>query len=217
MNNIEQKTNTTNMKTIYIKLEKKIGVEKTDIYLQDLGEIIGNSDVPVCSCKHLKIAQIEPNNGSKIVISISTVITCLLHAFPDIQIQSIGEDDVVVEYIQKGEPHPFLNTLKIAFVCCITFFGTAFSIMAFHTDIGIRILFKDIYTTFIGKEYPGVTALDISYSIGLCIGIIVFFNHIGKRKLTPDPTPVEVEMRIYEDDVNQTLIDNTSRNKRSSS
>ena len=82
MNNIEQKTNTTNMKTIYIKLEKKIGVEKTDIYLQDLGEIIGNSDVPVCSCKHLKIAQIEPNNGSKIVISISTVITCLLQHFP---------------------------------------------------------------------------------------------------------------------------------------
>lgn len=199
------------MKTIYIKLEKSISISKPEVYLQDLGEIIGAKEIPLQACKHLRIAEISPENGSKIVISISTVIRHLLQAFPDLQVESIGENDVVIEYQKKGEPHPRINTMKILFVSTIIFFGTSFSIMAFHTDIGVRQLFEDIYTTFTGAPYPGISVLDIFYSLGLCIGIIIFFNHIGKKRITSAPTPVEVEMRIYEDDVNQTIIDNASR------
>lgn len=36
--------------------------------------------------------------------------------------------------------------------------------------------------------------------------MIFFFNHFGKGKITQDPTPMEVQMRVYEDDVNKTLI-----------
>lgn len=51
----------------------------------------------------------------------------------------------------------------------------------------------------------------MAYSIGLAIGIIVFFNHIGGRRITKDPTPIEVEMRIYEDDVNNALVETADR------
>jgi stage V sporulation protein AA len=43
------------------------------------------------------------------------------------------------------------------------------------------------------------------------IGVILFFNHIGKHKLSMDPTPIEVQMRLYEDEVSTTLIQNASR------
>ena len=39
----------------------------------------------------------------------------------------------------------------------------------------------------------------------------MFFNHYTKRGLREDPTPVQVEMRIYEEDVNKALIKNASR------
>ena len=42
----------------------------------------------------------------------------------------------------------------------------------------------------------------------------VFFNHFGGRKITEDPTPMEVEMRVYEDDVNKTLIEQEKRKER---
>jgi stage V sporulation protein AA len=40
---------------------------------------------------------------------------------------------------------------------------------------------------------------------------MVFFNHIGKKKITMDPTPIQVELRKYESDVADTLIENASR------
>ena len=43
------------------------------------------------------------------------------------------------------------------------------------------------------------------------MGIIVFFNHFAVAKLSTDPTPIEVEMRLYEDNINKTLIQNDGR------
>ena len=46
---------------------------------------------------------------------------------------------------------------------------------------------------------------------GLALGITVFFNHFAKWKLNTDPTPLEVEMRLYEDNISKTLIQNDGR------
>ena len=53
--------------------------------------------------------------------------------------------------------------------------------------------------------------LEISYSLGIGLGVVFFFNHFGKRKLTEDPTPMEVEMRSYEDQVDTTIIEQENR------
>lgn len=61
------------------------------------------------------------------------------------------------------------------------------------------------------KKTIGVMILEISYSVGLILGVTIFFNHFGKRKVTLDPTPIEVQMRLYEDQVETTVIRNASR------
>ena len=43
------------------------------------------------------------------------------------------------------------------------------------------------------------------------LGIIVFFNHFSKKKLTTDPTPIHVEMRNYEKQINEAIIQDASR------
>ena len=61
------------------------------------------------------------------------------------------------------------------------------------------------------KKSTGVMILEVSYSVGLILGVTLFFNHFGKRKVTLDPTPIEVQMRLYEDQVETTVIRNASR------
>ena len=56
-----------------------------------------------------------------------------------------------------------------------------------------------------------LTILELSYCIGLPIGIMVFFNHFNRRKLIMDPTPIHVEMRSYEKQVNEAIIEDASR------
>ena len=75
----------------------------------------------------------------------------------------------------------------------------------------IQIMFGQIYEQLTGTVSDGFTVLELTYSIGLVIGILTFFNHFGKKRFSVDPTPMEVEMRLYENDIQTTLIENISR------
>ena len=98
-----------------------------------------------------------------------------------------------------------------------TFFGAAFSIMTFNNDVDTGKLFSQIYTQVTGQTSNNFTILEIAYSIGIGLGILFFFNHFGRMKITNDPTPMQVQMRLYEDDVNKTIIEDIDRIKERSS
>ena len=91
------------------------------------------------------------------------------------------------------------------------FFGAAFAIMTFNTDVSISKLFSDIYADITGQNNDGFSILEISYSVGLGLGIIIFYNHFGKRRLSKDPTPIELEMRSYETDIETALVDGVNK------
>ncbi len=83
--------------------------------------------------------------------------------------------------------------------------------MTFNNDVDLPKLFSQLYTQVTGQVSNGFTVLEISYSIGVGLGVLLFFNHFGRLKLTDDPTPMQVKMRLYEDDVNNTLIEEADR------
>lgn len=95
--------------------------------------------------------------------------------------------------------------VKSALIGIVIFFGSGFSIMAFHNDIGIVDLFAQIYTQVIGYAPEHIGGLEIGYSIGLALGILIFFNHISLKKREKDPTPLQVEVSKYEQDVEDTI------------
>ena len=59
--------------------------------------------------------------------------------------------------------------------------------MAFNNDIGITDVFDKFYFQVMGEKKDGVSILEICYCIGLPLGIIVFFNHFGKKKIKNIP------------------------------
>lgn len=46
--------------------------------------------------------------------------------------------------------------------------------MAFNNDVGGTKLFGQIYELVMGKQSDGFTVLEVTYSIGLTFGILVF-------------------------------------------
>ena len=83
--------------------------------------------------------------------------------------------------------------------------------MAYHNDVGINEVFTEVYRMVMNQEPQGLNVLEVTYSIGLALGIVIFFNHVGGRRLTKDPTPIEVAMRNYEKDVDMTLVEQADR------
>ena len=95
--------------------------------------------------------------------------------------------------------------LKTVLIGVVIFFGSSFSIMAFHNDIDLVDLFAQIYRQVAGYEPEHIGGLEIGYSIGLAAGILVFFNHFSLKKRENDPTPLQVEMSKYEQDIEDTV------------
>ena len=64
---------------------------------------------------------------------------------------------------------------------------------------------------FFNEEKENPYIMEIPYSLGLSVGIIIFFNHFGKKMLTLDPTPIEVQMTTYEEEVIKNQLNTASK------
>ena len=201
----------TNSATIYINAEQNVEMQSEDVYVKDIAKLTCSDEHILAKVKAIKLHHFKDGEPKRQVISLLKVIEEIDKVCPNADVQSIGEPAVMVEYINVNKHKGPIQTLKLVFVALVSFFGTSFTIMAFHNDIGINEVFAKIYEMVMGYQGDGYGILELSYSLGLAIGIIVFFNHIGGRRITKDPTPIEVEMRIYEQDVNKALIETADR------
>lgn len=201
-------------KTVYLKCERNVEVQAQDVFLSDIATLRCSDEVLSARLKALKVHHFKKDETKRCVISALKLVELMEKECRDISVQIVGEPDVLVEWISVNRHKGWQQWLKTAFVCVISFFGTAFTIMAYHNDVGINEVFTEVYKIVMNREPQGLNALEVSYSVGLTAGIIIFFNHIGGRRLTKDPTPIEVSIRQYEEDVDKALIAQAGREGR---
>lgn len=201
-------------KTIYLKMDAKVKLPTEVVRIGDLGKIYCEETTVVNKIKTLQIYRFQKSDHNRCVIGVLKVIELIHQEYPNYTVDVVGETESIIELISKKHKLPLWDYIKIVLVSAICFFGTMYTIMSYHNEISIIGLFEDMYTMATGMESDGFTALEASYSIGLSLGIIIFYNHIGKRKLTPDPSPVTVEMRTYENDVNRSIVELANREEK---
>lgn len=206
----------SNSDTLYLKIDQNILVREPSVQLKDIAKLTSSNQALVNKLKTMKVYTFHtPANQSKKkkqieVFSVLKIIELIGKEYPNVDIQNIGEKDFVLEY-EPVQEAKWLQYFKVGVLCVFIFFGSAFTIMTFNNDVGVGEVFMDFYQQVMGKPSNGFTSLEISYAIGLSLGILVFFNHVGKKKITHDPTPIQVEMRTYEKDVDTTFIENCER------
>lgn len=191
---------------VYLKCDRNVEVQSEDVFLSDVGALRCADSVTAAKLKALKVHHFGKDAGKRCVISSLKLVELMENTCPNISVQIVGEADVLVEWISVDRHKGWQQWIKCALVCLVSFFGTAFTIMAYHNDVGINDVFTELYKMVMNREPQGLNVLEVSYSVGLAAGIILFFNHVGGKRLTKDPTPIEVAMRNYEEDVDKALI-----------
>lgn len=193
-------------KTVYVKLSEITEIHHKDVILKDVAEVYCDDKSVQNKCSAMKIKTIRNDQKHRYVMSALEVIEKMTQLDSAIQVNNVGEMDFIIAYQPPYPPMYIWQWIKTLFVCTVCFCGAAFAIMTFNNDVSVTDVFSEIYKLVMGRESSGFTVLEVSYSLGLAIGIIVFFNHFAAKKLNTDPTPLEVEMRLYEDNVSKTLI-----------
>ncbi len=199
--------------TLYLQLDKNIEVFHPHIYLQDICKLSCTNPKIQNRLRVMPVANLNPRQYGRYVMSVMDLIELIQKKEPDLDITHIGEPDFILTYAKEQTTGTVWRWLKVLFVSLASFFGAAFSIMTFNNDVDVGTLFSNIYTQVTGQPDTGFTILEISYSIGIGLGVLIFFNHFGKMKLSSDPSPMQVQMRLYEDDVDTTIIEQKNREK----
>ena len=197
--------------TLYIKGDQSVEVKRQDVTLGDIISMECAKQHVVSKLKTVKILKIPDQGKHRYVFSVLKIIECIHKEYPNLEIQNVGVSDIIVTYEGTKKKNRLWETCQIVLVTITCFVGSAFAIITFNNDVDVPKVFDQVYEQFMGRKATGFNFLEFTYSIGLGVGILVFFNHFGKRKFTVDPTPIEVEMCLYENDIQTTLISQSSR------
>jgi stage V sporulation protein AA len=145
----------------------------------------------------------KENEGNIILIDMMLIVKKIKRQFPFLQIEHFGEPHCLVEVSEQRKPP---NLIFIAMVWMLLFVGSGLAIMNFHADVSMGVVHQRIYQLLTGKWVEHPLLLQIPYSIGIGLGMIVFFNHLFKKKFNEEPSPLEVEMFMYQENVNYFVI-----------
>ena len=200
-----------NQETLYIIGPRDVEVKKQDVTLGDILSMECSNKTILPKIKVIKIYKMPQNQNHRIVISVLKIIESIHEQYPGIDVQNLGETDIIITYEQQNTMSKLMHIIKTIFVSVIVFCGAAFAIMAFNNDASVTDIFSQIEQFVTGQPEYESLLIEISYSIGIAIGILVFFNHFGKKRFTVDPTPLEVQMRQYENDIQTALVEDAAR------
>ncbi|ARD56662.1 stage V sporulation protein AA [Bacillus safensis] len=193
---------------IFIRLRHRIktGIDQL-IYLEDIAQITGD-EFAVQKLSKMPVYHVSKKDRHIAVLDIMHVVKTIKKTWPDIDIQTVGGSEAIVE-IDTGKRQ--LSPVLFVFVWLLLFVGAALAIMNFHEDVSMRLVHIRLYEMITGKTVEHPYLLQIPYSFGLGFGMILFFNHVFKKRLNEEPSPLEVEMFKYQLDLDHYVALNENK------
>ncbi|GLF91335.1 stage V sporulation protein AA [Bacillus safensis] len=193
---------------IFIRLRHRIktGIDQL-IYLEDIAQITGD-EFAVQKLSKMPMYHVSKKDRHIVVLDIMHVVKTIKKTWPDIDIQTVGGSEAIVE-IDTGKRQ--LSPVLFVFVWLLLFVGAALAIMNFHEDVSMRLVHIRLYEMITGKTVEHPYLLQIPYSFGLGFGMILFFNHVFKKRLNEEPSPLEVEMFKYQLDLDHYVALNENK------
>lgn len=198
---------------LYVKIAQNIPVTKRALTFKDIATLYCTNKKIVQTLEKETFYTLPKDTAQKTMFTIGKVYEEIHKTYPNLKIENIGERDFIVDYEKpdQKEKSRIYEYIKTGLVSLIVFFGAAFTIMTFNEDVSVSDVFDKVYKMIMGVEKQGGSILEISYAAGLPLGILVFYNHFRRKKIKDDPTPIQVEMSTYEEQVNKAMIKTASR------
>lgn len=190
-------------KTVYIRLRHRVFVQPNDkILVKDIAQIIAEESI-YNQIKEIVLYQVKPEDRNIVIIDIMQIVEKIKELDPAIEVQLIGQSQTIIEVVfKKRKVSPVLFLL----IWFLLFFGSMLTIMNFHEDVSMQDAHQRLYKIITGENVEKPLLFQIPYSLGLGLGMIIFFNHVFKKRLNEEPSPLEVEMFNYQQDLDRYVV-----------
>jgi len=186
--------------TIYVQFKKHILLPRNKhVQLSQIANVAPNKQV-THDVGEIIIFEQHTLPTNEVVIDGLFIIRSIKKHFPNINVRFIGET-FTVAYVERKKRS--VAKVFVPFIWLLLFIGTAMTIMNFHHDVGMQEVQQKLHYIITGKENEYPLWLQIPYSFGLGIGMILFFNYWFTKRFNKEPSPLEVELFKYEQELEQ--------------
>ncbi|MFA1822807.1 stage V sporulation protein AA [Virgibacillus oceani] len=195
---------------VYLKMKKKLELsERIDIQLKHIAYISTNG-WQKRKLENTPIYRITKKDINTVIIDSFLVIDHLNKMYENIEFQLIGPEQTIIS-IQPKRKSP--SIVLTACIWVLLFIGTAMTIMNFHYDVSMQEVQQKLHFIITGEESEFPLWIQIPYSFGLGLGMILFFNHWFNKRINEEPSPLEVEIFNYQQDLDHYLRHNENKLK----
>jgi len=182
--------------------------------VKDLGEVYCKNTSIKKKVEETKVLKVK-SDESYSYISGNKIIAKILDNIDNIDISIIGSSDIFLEIKGKEEPRPLLNLLKVLAVALILFFGSSMAIINFFEDVDMKSSLERLHYIITGRQEKNPMIVTIPFSLGIGLGIYIFFNRVlsfSKRR-KQEPGPLELELYIYDKNIEDSILDDLKKSK----
>jgi len=190
-------------RTVYLRLRKRVRLPRGGpIRLRHVARLLADPELERMLYDRI-VHRPGEEDGNLVLIDILRVVSVVREAAPQAEIESMGEPYSLVELVERRRAgHPVWFCL----VWLLLFFGSGLAIMNFHEDVSMPAVHRRLAQLITGTDSEHPYALQIPYSLGIGLGMVLFFNHIFKKKINEEPSPLDVEMFKYDESVHQYVV-----------
>ncbi|MGG0412834.1 stage V sporulation protein AA [Peribacillus simplex] len=193
---------------VYIRMRNRVQVKGNQtVRIKDIARIIGPEEV-ITKIEEIILLTVKKEDRNIIVIDLAQVIMAIRKMDQTIEVETFGPSQTIIEIILSKKK---MSYLTFALVWFLLFVGGGMTIMNFHVDVSMGEVHQKIFTIITGKVEDKPLLIQIPYSFGLGMGMILFFNHFFKKRFNEEPSPLEVEMFNYQQDLDRYVIMNENK------
>jgi len=187
---------------VYLRMKKKLILNSMQkIVLKDIAYLSAAQELKE-KLDSLPVYNITKKDKNIVVIDSFLIIEHINKEFPDIEIQVIGPTYTIIQIEKQKRPS---SILFVSFVWIILFIGSAMTIMNFHYDVSMQEVQQKLHFLITGEQSEFPLWIQIPYSIGLGVGMLLFFNHWFNKRFNEEPSPLEIEIYNYQQNLDQYL------------
>ncbi|MUT65542.1 stage V sporulation protein AA [Paenibacillus sp. NEAU-GSW1] len=196
---------------LYLRLKKRIYIRPGQpVTLGLAARLLAMDEEQEQKLSELMLYRHSKSDGNRVVIDLLQIVKAIRVAEPSLTVEAYGDPQVLI-MISAKPVKPRIVVLVFAWL--LLFFGAGLAIMNFHTDVSMREVHIRIVELITGHRNEHPLWFQIPYSLGIGLGMILFFNHLFRKRFNEEPNPLEVELYTYQENVNAYVIADEMRKK----
>ena len=149
------------------------------------------------------IRHYENKDSNYDVIHIGEVIEKIKEQVSTIHITFLKTDDVVIFFENNKKDRT--KYLRVLLICIVVLMGSIMGIMNFHADVNMIYSQTTMVNALTRNPEKYLPYFQIPYSIGIGIGVSLFFNKFIPTYAKNEPSPLDLKIKSLNKEIENEL------------